>query len=110
MTGSISIDGRPRTTSYQRKVGCVQQDDVHLATTTVREALEFSALLRQPKSKTKREKLAYVEEVLELMDMQWYADAVVGAPGEGLNPEQRKRLSIAVELAAQPELLLLVGK
>ena len=29
-----------------------------------------------------------------------------GFPGEGLNVEQRKRLTIGVELAAKPELLL----
>ncbi|KAI0380573.1 P-loop containing nucleoside triphosphate hydrolase protein [Hypomontagnella monticulosa] len=110
VTGSISVDGFPRTTNYQRKVGYVQQDDIHLATTTVREALVFSALLRQSKSKSRKEKLAYVEEILELMDMQWYADAVVGVPGEGLNLEQRKRLTIAVELVAQPELLLLLDE
>jgi len=53
-----------------------------------------------------------------------YADAVVGIPGEGrsyrfsvrllltdggLNVEQRKRLSIAIEMVASPELLLFLG-
>ncbi|KAJ5525698.1 ABC transporter PDR type [Penicillium frequentans] len=37
--------------------------------------------------------------------MEEYADAVVGVPGEGLNVEQRKRLTVGVELAAKPELL-----
>ena len=40
------------------------------------------------------------------MEMRPYADAVVGVPGEGLNVEQRKRLTIAVELVARPRLLL----
>ncbi|TGJ82175.1 hypothetical protein E0Z10_g6567 [Xylaria hypoxylon] len=110
VTGNISVSGRPRGAEYQRKLGYVQQDDVHLPTTTVREALEFSSLLRQPKSKSKEEKLAHVDEILELMDMQRYADAIVGVPGEGLNLEQRKRLTIAVEMVAQPELLLLVDE
>lgn len=35
-----------------------------------------------------------------------YADAVVGAPGEGLNIKQRKRLTITIELVAKPPLLL----
>ena len=81
-----------------------------MATTTVREALEFSALMRQPKSKTREEKLASVDEVLDLMGMQRYADAVVGVPGEGLNLEQRKRLTIGVELAAKPALLLFLDE
>lgn len=110
MTGDISVGGRPLSIGYQRRLGYVQQEDIHMATTTVREALEFSALMRQPKSKTREEKLASVDEVLDLMGMQRYADAVVGVPGEGLNLEQRKRLTIAVEMVARPELLLLVGK
>jgi ATP-binding cassette subfamily G (WHITE) protein 2 (PDR) len=42
--------------------------------------------------------------------MEEYADAVVGVPGEGLNVEQRKRLTIGVELAAKPELLLFLDE
>jgi ABC-type multidrug transport system ATPase subunit len=77
-----------------------------LATSTVREALEFSAILRQHKSIPKAEKLAYVDEVIALLEMESYASAIVGVPGEGLNVEQRKRLTIAVELVAKPELLV----
>lgn len=39
-----------------------------------------------------------------------YADAVVGVPGEGLNVEQRKRLTIGVKLVAKPELLLFLDE
>lgn len=81
-----------------------------MATATVRESLEFSAFLRQPSSRSRKDKIAVIEEVLDLMDMRDYEDAIVGIPGEGLNLEQRKRLTIAVEIVAQPELVLLVGK
>src|SRR5208282_5704040 len=54
----------------------------------------FSALLRQPGKISRKEKLAYVDEVIKLLDMEEYADAVVGVPGEGLNVEQRKRLTV----------------
>jgi ABC-type multidrug transport system ATPase subunit len=81
-----------------------------MPTATVREAVEFSALLRQSKGTSAEEKLAYVDHVLDLLEMTVYADAVVGVPGEGLNVEQRKRLSIAVEMAARPELLLFLGE
>jgi ABC-type multidrug transport system permease subunit/ABC-type multidrug transport system ATPase subunit len=76
----------------------------------VREALNFSALLRQPAHVPRAEKLAYVDEVIKLLDMEEYADAVIGVPGEGLNVEQRKRLTIGVELAAKPPLLLFVDE
>ncbi|UKZ84353.1 ZEB2-regulated ABC transporter 1 [Trichoderma asperellum] len=110
ITGEMLVDGKIRDTSFQRRTGYVQQQDLHLETTTVREALEFSALLRQPASTPRAEKLAYVDEVIKLLDMQEYADAVVGVLGEGLNVEQRKRLTIGVELAAKPPLLLFVDE
>ncbi|KAL3446381.1 ABC-2 type transporter-domain-containing protein [Aspergillus insuetus] len=110
ITGSMLVDGRPRDDSFQRKTGYVQQQDLHLHTSTVREALEFSALLRQPPQYTRAEKLAYVDTVIDLLNMREYADAIVGVPGEGLNVEQRKRLTIGVELAARPKLLLFLDE
>lgn len=47
---------------------------------------------------------------MDLLDMQNFGDAIVGVLGEGLNVEQRKRLTIGVELAARPPLLLFVDK
>lgn len=83
VTGEMLVDGRPLDVSFQRKTGYVQQQDLHLLTSTVREALRFSALLRQPKHVSKQEKYEYVEEVLKLLEMDGYGDAVVGVPGEG---------------------------
>jgi ATP-binding cassette subfamily G (WHITE) protein 2 (PDR) len=90
VTGQMFVDGRERDTGFQRKTGYVQQQDLHLSTSTVREALSFSAILRQPKSIPRDEKLAYVDEVIKVLEMEAYADAVVGVPGEG------KFLSISV--------------
>ncbi|GAD98247.1 ABC transporter [Paecilomyces variotii No. 5] len=110
VSGEMLVDGRPRDQSFQRKTGYVQQQDLHLSTSTVREALRFSAILRQPAHVSRQEKLDYVEEVIKLLGMESYADAVVGVPGEGLNVEQRKRLTIGVELAAKPQLLLFLDE
>ena len=110
VTGQMMVNGRQRDSGFQRKTGYVQQQDLHLATSTVREALNFSALLRQPKSTPKKKKLDYVDEVIKVLEMDSYADAIVGVPGEGLNVEQRKRLTIGVELAAKPALLLFLDE
>jgi ATP-binding cassette, subfamily G (WHITE), member 2, PDR len=110
VSGEMLVDGRSRDSGFQRKTGYVQQQDLHLATSTVREALTFSALLRQPKTTPHREKVAYVDEVIKVLEMEAYADAVIGVPGEGLNVEQRKRLTIGVELAAKPALLLFLDE
>ena len=84
VTGDILVNGRDRPNSFQRQTGYVQQQDIHLLTSTVREALQFSALLRQPESVPKQEKLDYVEEIIKLLEMEQYAGAVVGVPGEGI--------------------------
>lgn len=110
ISGEILVDGQQLNSSFQRQTGYVQQQDLHLHTSTVREALTFSALLRQPAQYTKQEKLAYVDTVISLLDMEEYSDAIVGVPGEGLNVEQRKRLTIGVELASRPQLLLFLDE
>ncbi len=104
------VDGTLRDESFQRNTGYVQQQDLHLATSTVREALNFSALLRQSSRYSRDEKLAYVDTVISLLNMEEYSDAIIGVPGEGLNVEQRKRLTIGVELAARPQLLLFLDE
>lgn len=110
ITGEMLVDGRPRDSGFQRKTGYVQQQDLHLATSTVREALVFSAVLRQPAATPYAEKVAYVDEIIQVLEMEDYSDAVIGSPGEGLNVDQRKRLTIAVELVAKPALLLFLDE
>ena len=83
VSGQMLVDGRLRDTGFQRKTGYVQQQDLHLATSTVREALKFSAILRQPTATPHAEKLAYVDEVIKVLEMEAYADAAIGVPGEG---------------------------
>ncbi|OWY47195.1 abc multidrug transporter [Alternaria alternata] len=110
ITGDMFVNGKPLDPAFQRSTGYVQQQDLHLETSTVREALQFSAMLRQPKTVSKKEKHDYVEEVIKMLNMSDFAEAVVGVPGEGLNVEQRKLLTIGVELAAKPKLLLFLDE
>ncbi|EGX97037.1 ABC multidrug transporter, putative [Cordyceps militaris CM01] len=110
ITGDMLVSGTPLDASFQRNTGYVQQQDLHLETATVRESLRFSAMLRQPKTVSKEEKYAFVEEVIKMLNMEEFANAVVGVPGEGLNVEQRKLLTIGVELAAKPKLLLFLDE
>ncbi|KAJ5540354.1 hypothetical protein N7513_008686 [Penicillium frequentans] len=110
VTGDVFVNGKLPTANFPRRTGYVQQQDLHMDTTTVREALQFSALLRQPKSVSKKEKYEYVEQVIQVLGMEDFAEAVVGSLGEGLNVEQRKLLSIGVELAAKPTLLIFLDE
>ena len=82
--GDIFCQTTTSTRSFARKLGYAKQSDIHLDTSTVREALQFSALLRQPANYSRKQKLDYVEEIIDMLNMSAFADAVVGVPGEGM--------------------------
>lgn len=110
ISGDVLVDGIKPGTAFQRGTSYAEQLDVHESTQTVREALRFSADLRQPFEVSRDEKYAYVEEVISLLEMEDIADAIIGDPESGLAVEQRKRVTIGVELAAKPELLLFLDE
>lgn len=96
---NFALDGRPlaadfaRGTSYGKFAlsrtctfphhppSVAEQMDVHEGTATVREAMRFSANLRQPFSVPQAEKNAYVEEIIELLELNDLADALVSTLG-----------------------------
>ncbi|PLW13544.1 hypothetical protein PCANC_09627 [Puccinia coronata f. sp. avenae] len=107
MSGELLIDGRLPTADSYRSMGYVQQADCHDPFSTVREALILSALLRQPKSIPRWAKLADVDRIIGWLGMKELEDAVIGTPSAGLGLEDRKKLSIAVELVSRPKILCL---
>ncbi|CCK67899.1 ATP-binding cassette multidrug transporter PDR12 KNAG_0A02100 [Huiozyma naganishii CBS 8797] len=110
ITGDMLVNGKDLPASFNRSCGYVAQADNHMAELSVRESLRFAAALRQPSSVPLEEKYEYVEKIIMLLGMQNYAEALVGKTGRGLNVEQRKKLSIGVELVAKPSLLLFLDE
>lgn len=110
ITGDMLVNGRSIDASFERRTGYVQQQDLHIAEMTVRESLIFSARMRRKQSVPDEEKVSFVEKIINILDMNEYAEALVGEPGAGLNVEQRKKLSIGVELVAKPDLLLFLDE
>ncbi|KAJ9504204.1 ATP-binding cassette transporter snq2 [Exophiala xenobiotica] len=108
--GDILVDGQKPGIGFQRGTSYAEQLDVHESTQTVREALRFSADLRQPYDVPRENKYAYVEEILCLLELENLADAIIGTPESGLSVEERKRVTIGVELAAKPQLLLFLDE
>jgi ABC-type cobalamin/Fe3+-siderophores transport system ATPase subunit len=108
--GSVQVDRRPLPISFQRSTGYCEQLDVHEPYATVREALIFSALLRQPASTPEEEKLAYVHTVIDLLELHDIADTLIVRVGAGLNIEQRKRVTISIKLVSKPKILLFPDK
>ncbi|KAH7185936.1 ABC-2 type transporter-domain-containing protein [Fusarium flagelliforme] len=108
--GDILVDAIAPGKEFQRSTSYAEQLDVHEPTQTVREAFRFSAELRQPYHVPMEERYAYVEEIISLLEMESIADAIIGTPEFGLTVEQRKRVTIGVELAAKPELMLFLDE
>ncbi|KAK9923258.1 hypothetical protein M0R45_031688 [Rubus argutus] len=61
--------------------------------------------LAEINSETKK---VFIEEVMELVELNSLRQSLVGLPGvDGLSTEQRKRLTIAVELVANPSIIFM---
>ncbi|KAF2125248.1 ABC transporter [Dothidotthia symphoricarpi CBS 119687] len=108
--GEILVDGRPLPVSFQRSAGYCEQLDVHEPFATVREALEFSALLRQSRDTPREEKLAYVNTIIDLLELHDLEHTLIGRVGAGLSVEQRKRVTIGVELVSKPSILIFLDE
>ncbi|KAJ7981129.1 Pleiotropic drug resistance ABC transporter [Quillaja saponaria] len=107
--GSISISGYPKNqNTFARVSGYCEQNDIHSPYVTVYESLVYSAWLRLASDVKKETRKMFVDEVMELVELNPLRNALVGLPGvDGLSTEQRKRLTIAVELVANPSIIFM---
>ncbi|MED6171515.1 transcription factor [Stylosanthes scabra] len=107
--GSIKISGFPKKQeTFARISGYCEQFDIHSPYVTVYESLMYSAWLRLPAEVDTQTRKMFIEEVMELVELNSLREALVGLPGEtGLSTEQRKRLTIAVELVANPSIIFM---
>jgi len=102
--GKILLNGHPATDlAVRRCTGYCEQMDIHSDSATVREALTFSAFLRQDARIPESDKLASVQECIDLLELGPIADKII----RGSSTEQMKRITIGVELAAQPSVLFM---
>lgn len=131
--GDVRISGYPKEQrTFARISGYVEQNDIHSPQVTIEESLWFSSSLRLPKEVSKEKRHVsccvristiwkhshndkslsalqdFVEEVMRLVELDTLRNALVGMPGSsGLSTEQRKRLTIAVELVANPSIIFM---
>lgn len=88
--------------AYRSILGYVPQDDIIHGPLTVRSALTYAAQLRLPDAPP-AEIETRIQQVLDEVEMTEHADKQV----QRLSGGQRKRVSIAVELLAEPGLFFL---
>ncbi|KAH0469909.1 hypothetical protein IEQ34_001467 [Dendrobium chrysotoxum] len=107
--GDIRIGGYPKIQeTFARISGYCEQNDIHSPQITIKESLMFSASLRLPPNVDPQTRAEFVDAVLQTVELDGLRDALVGIPGiNGLSTEQRKRLTIAVELVANPSILFM---
>ncbi|MBN1259467.1 MAG: FHA domain-containing protein [Anaerolineae bacterium] len=103
--GHMLIDGEPlypNLEAYRTLMGYVPQDDIIHKELPVRSALWYAAKLRLPDA-SNQEIEQRIKSVLEMVELTEHA----GKPVKVLSGGQRKRVSIAVELLPEPDLLFL---
>ncbi|KAF3444741.1 hypothetical protein FNV43_RR14434 [Rhamnella rubrinervis] len=107
--GDIRIGGYPKVQkSYARISGYCEQIDVHSPNITVGESVTYSAWLRLPSEIDRHTRSEFVAEVLQMIELDEIKDELVGVSGvSGISNEQRKRLTIAVELVSNPSIIFM---
>lgn len=90
------------------KVGYCDQSDVLSPTSTVMETLLFAAYLRLPENVPKAVKAARATTVLRQLSLEHIANTRVGSGLQrGISGGEMRRVSIAIELVANPDVLIL---
>ncbi|GAY65525.1 hypothetical protein CUMW_241790 [Citrus unshiu] len=107
--GEIKVNGYPKIQeTFVRVSGYCEQTDIHSPHITIEESLFFSAWLRLAPQINSKTKADCVNHVLKTIELDGIKESLVGIPGvSGLSTEQRKRLTIGVELVAKPSIIFM---
>jgi ABC-type multidrug transport system ATPase subunit len=127
--GDVRINGHKTDQNLSRIIGYVEQQDIHIPTQTILEAIELSAIVppdlsvyhhadltdlfllpqcRLPSHIPRAEKRKYAHSLLKVLGLEHIANRTIGVNAvDGISADQRKRLTIGVEMAADPAILFL---
>lgn len=104
--GTVLYNGKDyyrHLAAFSTQLGYVPQDDIIHRDLTVERALHYAAKLRLPDDFTNEQIKARIEEVLEDVELKGRRHLLVSKLSGG----QRKRVSIALELLANPSVFFL---
>lgn len=105
-TGTVLYNGQDyyrHLAAFSTQLGYVPQDDIIHRDLTVERALYYAAKLRLPSDMTRSQIKGRIDEVLEDVDMTHRRHLLISKLSGG----QRKRVSIALELLANPSVFFL---
>jgi len=107
--GSIHINGIELYQNFEtikQYIGYVPQDDIIHPDLTVYESLMYSAKLRLDLSE--KEIKERIDKVLHDLDIHEIKNSLIGSANKkGISGGQRRRVNLAIELIAEPELIFL---
>ncbi|MBC8506553.1 MAG: FHA domain-containing protein [Anaerolineales bacterium] len=106
--GDVRLNGHDFYKEYEHfrhQLGYVPQSDILHSMLTVEKALDYAARLRLPSDISKAERSKRISEVLDTVSMN--TDTIRSTRISNLSGGQRKRVSIAAELLADPKLIYL---
>jgi len=106
--GEVQICGNPISReSFVQMSAYVQQEDLFIASLTVREQLIFQALLRMDRKIPYDHRMKRVEEVISELGLKKCADTIIGDPGtaKSISGGEMKRLAFAAEVLTNPPLM-----
>lgn len=107
--GKILFNRKELKGNEMRKIASyVTQHDTLMPTMTIRETFTFYANLKLPKSMSKEDKKARVDQVIDELCLNSCQDTLVGNDViRGVSGGERRRVSIGIEMLTQPSLLFL---
>ncbi len=106
--GEVALNGHNFYQEYDHfraQLGYVPQSDILHTSLTVDKALDYTAKLRLPSNTSASERTRRIAEVLETVSMN--TETIRNTRISNLSGGQRKRVSIAAELLADPKLIYL---
>ena len=109
LSGNVIAESCGNLASYRNIVGYVSQEDTLLPALTVRETVEYAAMLKLPCAFSRATIEKVVDSLLESLGLVRCQHTLVGDSTRirGVSGGERRRVSIAVELVANPRILFL---
>ncbi|KAF8352217.1 hypothetical protein F5887DRAFT_934420 [Amanita rubescens] len=111
VTGTVQVSSNG---SAPLRIGFVPQQDILPPTLTVHEALLFAARLRLPEAMSDARKIERVDEIMEKLGISHlrnvrigYSGNIGGTRARGISGGEMRRVSIGLELIADPDILIL---
>nr|CCA23972.1 hypothetical protein SORBIDRAFT_04g007270 [Albugo laibachii Nc14] len=104
IVGEIVVNGESKNHSnFSRIAAYCEQMDIHSEGASIYEALVFSASLRLPSEISEADRMNLVNETLDLLELSGIRNELIA----NLSVEQKKRVTIGVEVVSNPSILFL---